>query len=256
MKHRPMLRPRRNKIIEYLEAKGEMTVVELAELLRATPMTIRTDLAALEEQGRLIRHHGGAVAVEKKTIFPVASKEVIRQREKEKIAFRALGMIEPDNLLLLDTGSTVVEVAKIVSRVEPVTVITCSLFVLSELYSKPRVTVTLLGGDVSRNECVLYGPVTEQNFSHITADIAIMGADGITEKGGFGSNSLVGARIPELMIKSARKKVVVADKTKLGKNAKISYAQPKDIDVLITTAAEDDETVCFLKTQGVEVIHV
>ena len=148
---------RYEKIMEVLLTQKEVTVAQLSESLGVTGKTIREDLAKLEEQGLLVRVHGGAVLAQSDQYGILPSKEPLTKHadEKKGIALLALHHIQEGDIIALDGGSTTLEIARRLEN-RPLTVITNDVYIISELAAKDQIRLVVPGGYRVRN--MLAGP--------------------------------------------------------------------------------------------------
>ena len=179
MKHLPSA-ARQTQIRESFSAQPGISIAELAREFDVSEMTIRRDLSALEAKTHIQRTHGGAVLTERMILeFDYRERREKNRAAKCAIAAEARKLVRPGQRLLLDTGTTTLELAALLADGEDLTVITPSLAVASELQHAAGVEVILLGGVIRRGSPDLTGPVTEQCLEMFAADLAIQGADGI-----------------------------------------------------------------------------
>lgn len=238
---------RQNRIVEMLTANGEVFVQDLSERLEVTTMTIRRDLDLLENEGLLIRTHGGAVISSAGIIefsFKKQSEECAL--EKQAIAKEAAALVEPGMTVVLDTGTTVLEVAKAIGGKRDLKVLTSSLVIASTLYARDNVELVLLGGRARRGNPDLTGWLTEENLKHFRVDTAVLGADGTSRDGVFTSDESV-ARVSQAMITAAARTILVADHTKFGGTAFLRYATWEDFDYVVTDAQVEEDAQRWLR---------
>lgn len=225
---------RLKQILDLLSGKNEMSVGEFAEHFEVTPMTIRRDLDVLEKQGQITRTHGGALLAAPSIVaFSFQSRQQEQMAEKKAIALEAAKRVKPGMTVLLDTGTTTLEVAKALSGISEIKVLTSSLAIASALLSHEGLELVLLGGTVNRNSPDLSGSLTEDNLSTFRADIAFAGTDALDEKGLYTRSQEI-ARVSRTMLATAKQTVLVADSGKFGETAFVRFAEWKDIDELIT----------------------
>ncbi|MCA9429493.1 MAG: DeoR/GlpR transcriptional regulator [Candidatus Omnitrophica bacterium] len=230
----PRTHNRHAEIIDHLLEAGEASVLDLAQRFHVSLMTIRRDLAQLETAGKLTRTHGGAV-LSKAGIVEFAFQEQGRQRAAEKcaIAKEAAGWIEPGMSVSLDSGTTTLEVAKALSTIQPLTVLTSSLAIASVLYACEGIELVLLGGTVRHGSPDLTGWLTEENLREFHVDLAIVGADGVTSKGAF-TRHVDQTRVCQAMLAGAKRSLLTADSSKFGNPAFTRFAKLTDFDGIIT----------------------
>lgn len=247
------MNPRHQKILDRLHAQGEVAVQELAEAFGVTPMTIRRDLDFLAEQNRLTRTHGGAMRSSSAVIeFAFLERSRERIAEKQAIARAAAALVEPGMTLVLDTGTTTLEVARAIAGVPDLTVLTSSLAIASALYGRENLSLILLGGGVRRNSPDLSGPLTEDNLRRFRTHLAILGADALDCDGLYTSDQAIAA-VSRAMIASAEETVLVADSDKIARRAFVHFAEWPDITHLVTDGGVGEDERRWLAKSGVDV---
>lgn len=241
------MKRRHAKILEALAVTGEATVQQLAARFGVSVMTIRRDLAKLEALGELTRTHGGAMLTRAGVIeFSFKEKAERNAGEKRGIAREAAGLVSSDMTLILDTGTTTLEVARAIADIPRLTVLTSSLAIASALYGRQNITLVLAGGAVRTGSPDLSGWLTEENMKRFRVDVACIGADGADQEGVSTTDADV-ARVSRAMIASAREIILVADHTKFEKPAFVPFASWKDIDRVITDSTMAAGTRAWLE---------
>jgi DeoR/GlpR family transcriptional regulator of sugar metabolism len=219
-----------------LQAGRPVTVTKLAARFRVTPATVRRDLDELQAAGRLERTHGGAVLSKPGRIeFQLRRREEVMADAKRAIAAAAAKLVTPGMTVTLDTGTTTLEVARALSGIDNLRVLTSSLAVAAALHSFEGIRLVLLGGEARHNEPDLFGELTEENLQRFRVDIAFIGADAVAADGVF-TNSPEVARVSQAMIRGARRCVLVADSSKFGERAFYRFSGWEKIDTVITDA--------------------
>lgn len=244
---------------------GEASVQDLSEWLGVSQATIRRDLNALGEAGRISRVRGGGRAVaaaagaersadEEPDERPF--QEVARASHPSKVlvARRAAELVSDGDIVVLDIGTTTALIARHL-RGRRVTVVTASLAVLDELRDDPAVELVLLGGTLRRSYHSLVGPITEAGLHRLRASIAFIGTSGISRDGTVLDTTIVEVPVKRAIIDSAARIVLVADETKFPGTGLLSVCGPEAIDTLIATQASDPVTLRTLTELGIEVIH-
>jgi len=228
------MKKRHADILEILDPVEETSVRQLAETLSVSLMTIRRDLALLAHEGRVMRSHGGAMLSQTGSIeFDFGEKSKKRTAEKSTIAREVAKMIEPGMTISLDTGSTTLEVARVISGTVGVTVLTSSLAVASVLYIKENIELILLGGKVRKGIPDLSGPLAEENLARFRVDLAVLGADAVSEDGLFTTDVGI-SQVSRAMIDGAEKRVLAVDSSKFGNMALIRFADWDCIEHVVT----------------------
>ena len=224
---------RQQQILDLLSTQREVTVAELTERFQVTRMTIRRDMNALEKQGQITRTHGGAIlAAPAVASFAFQDRHQSHMPEKLAIAKAAAKLVVPGMTVILDTGTTTLEVAKRIAGISGLRVLTTSLAVASELFGNEKLELIILGGTVSHGSPDLTGLLTEENLKGFRADLAFLGTDGV-DAGGLYTKFQSIASVSKAMIASAQKSILVASHTKFGKPAFVRFAKWKDLDSVI-----------------------
>ncbi len=215
-------------------------------------MTIRRDLALLEEDGQLIRTLGGAVLpmpLVKET--PFQTKETHHMAQKREIAAKALQLIEEGQTILLDSGTTTLELARMLHTFNTLTVITNDIKIAAELVES-ELQVMIIGGEMQNRIGAIYGSQAIRFVENIHVDLFFLGAHAIDVNTGVTSPSFEKSFLKEKMIHAAESTWLLADASKIGKK---SFAKVCDIHTL-TGLITDDELDGHLKEQLCEMMEV
>jgi DeoR family fructose operon transcriptional repressor len=244
---------RQKKIFDYLKKVEFASLEDLSTQLDVSVSTVRRDLTILEGGGKLRRTHGGArLAIPESDEFAFASRDVHQFNEKESIGRAVAKLIGPNQTVIMDAGSTVYHVAK---YLEPMTphIVTNSLPIANHYAANHQVEVIVSGGVIYPRLGVMVGPLAIHAFSEINADVAIMGAGGITLTGISNSHVLL-IDIQLAMIKAARKVIFCIDHTKIGRHSLTRLCDLDQVDTIVTDAAAPPELIAQIRAKGVEVI--
>jgi DeoR/GlpR family transcriptional regulator of sugar metabolism len=248
---------RQLRIKERLADQPGISVSEIARELGVSEMTIRRDFATLEDRAHLQRTHGGAVLSQKMMLeFDYRERRERNGAAKRAIAREARKLIKPGQRLILDTGTTSLELAALLKDGQDLTVITPSLAVASELQHAPGVEVVLLGGVIRRGSPDLTGPVTEHCLELFAADLAFQGADGISDDGIIYNSDLRLARVDKMMRRMAKESCLLADHTKLGTTALAKCGSLADVHYFITDHKAPETTLRRFSRLGPKIITV
>lgn len=247
---------RQSKILEMILETGEVTVNRLAKRFNVSEMTIRRDLVCLERQGELIRTHGGAVVSKSGAIeFEFHRKGRQFAREKQAIAREAVKLVQPGMTVTLDTGTTTLEVAKALTGIHPLTVLTSSLAIASALYAFNRIELVLLGGTARKGSPDLTGWLTEENLKRFRVNLAFVGSDSVSPEGLFTTDMNV-ARVSQAMIAGADLTILVVDRSKFEKTSFVRFALWNEIDCTIVDSGLSAKARKWLKTKSRQVTYV
>jgi DeoR/GlpR family transcriptional regulator of sugar metabolism len=215
---------RLDKILALLAGREEASVAELAAHFKVASMTIRRDLDLLAGQGRITRTHGGAILAAPAVVaFAFQERRQSRMAEKQAIARAAAKLVQPGMTVILDTGTTTLELARALGGVPRLKVLTSSLAIASALLAHDDVELVLLGGTVSQNSPDLSGALTVDNLAAFRAQLAFVGADG-ADADGFYTRDLGIAQVSRAMIASAERAILLADSGKFGTRAFVRIA--------------------------------
>ncbi len=248
---------RRAKIIEYLESKGQVNVSELSKEFKVSEVTIRNDLAQLEEKGLLIRSRGGAIRSQRVGVdykFYEKSKKYLK--EKQAIGKKTAELIKDNDTIIIDSGSTTMEVAKNLSRFKNLTVITNALNIASLLVNYENIKVIMLGGILRRNSLSLVGPIAENSIKNYFCDKLIIGVDGIDSEYGISTPNIEEAQLNKLMIEISKEVIVVTDSSKFTRRSFAFIAPISKIDVVVTDSNIPSKEYEALINSGVKVYTV
>lgn len=246
---------RRVHIRNLVASHGECSVEQLAQELGVSGMTVRRDLQALCEDGRLIRTHGGATLGERATFEFTFLDRVNKNREaKTAIAQVAVGLIGESCSVMLDGSTTTLAIARQLRGRSGLTVITTSLPAAAELQHEPGVDVLLTGGYIRSASPDLTGSLAEANLELLRAEIAFLGADAVDTEGNVFTNPPDNSAVLLKMVASAGRVFVVADHTKLACTALRCFGQLTQWAGLITDEACDPQFVEQLRELGINVI--
>lgn len=249
------MNPRHQRILEQLQLRREVTVQELAQQLKVSLITIRRDLEQLEREGALTRTHGGAVFSKSSVVeFAFLERAQERTAEKQTIARYLATVVRPGMTIILDTGTTTLEVARAIAGISRLRVITTSLAIASALHAYDNIELVLPGGIMRHHSPDLSGPLTEENLRQFHAELAVIGADAVTPEGLYTSDMGI-ARISGAMIDCAGETWLVADSSKFSSRSFIKFADWSAITHLVTDAGITEQEREWIAT-GVSELHI
>jgi len=226
---------RRAEILEVLQEKGEISVLTLSQRYKISDVSIRNDLAHLEKKGLLIRTRGGAIKSQ-----PVNFDLNLNQRlktnykEKQRIGKKAIEYIRDNYTIVMDNGSTVLEVARNLKGLKNIKLITNSLPIADLVADYPGIDVIIPGGEMRAEMRSLVGSMAEKSILNYHCDIAFLGADGIHIDMGISTPQIEEAALSEKMIQISNQVIVVSDSSKFGRKSFVKFGDLKDIDIIIT----------------------
>jgi DeoR family transcriptional regulator of aga operon len=243
-------------ILERLSENGGVGVSELSRELATSPATVRRDLRLLEQQRLLSRTHGGAVAHGVLYELPLRYRGARHGEEKRRIASAAAEGVEEGMVVGLTGGTTTTEVARALSEIRRLTIVTNSLSIAAELAVRPNLKLVLTGGVARPESYELIGPLAEATLSGLNLDLAIVGVDGISATAGLTTHHETEASTNRALIARAERTIVVTDSSKIGRAAFARIVHARAVEQLITDPNADEDEVARLGELGVRVTTV
>ena len=255
---------RLDRIAALLRERRTIAISELSAMFAASEATIRRDLTKLERQGLLERTYGGAVSLYFPSLnAPLSMQALHLVPEKQAIALAAAELVSDDETIVLDAGTTIVQLAHALKNRRNLTVITNSTRVMNEIYGREGVTVIVTGGEIStphelppQGDLIMTGPVAEATLRRFRPSKAFLSTAGITLSDGLTITSFPQTQIKQLMIEISTKVILLTDSPKFGH---VSYSVVAPVDVLdrvITDSSIKPEDRTALESRGIDVIVV
>ncbi len=234
---------RRQQISALVRERGSVQVAPLAQRFGVSMQTIRKDLHYLEKRGVAERSYGGAISADAVNVIAEPALEAKRASnidEKARIGALAASMVKPGESIVLDSGTTTLQIAHHLPDDEDITVLTNDLDILCALAQKERIGVVMLGGALRRRNRAFYGAQTESALEDLHVDKLFLGVDGFDFERGITTHFEPEAMLNRKMAKAARQVIAVTDKTKFGKVCLHRILSVGEIDDLITDAEDSD----------------
>lgn len=247
---------RKKRILELVSRNRSVQITELTELFDVSVMTIRRDLAELEEKKYIKRVYGGAVLNEEELNKPYFPRAAINSITKGLIARRAVEFIHDGDTVFLDLGTTVLSVSRYLEGKRRLSVITCSIPVVNELEKYDDITVYSLGGELKRENHAFLGAGTEAEVEKYCADIAFIGVAGISFDFGLTNFYHQTASLCNKLMRHSKKVILLADSSKFGKAKPAVVGKLSDIDMIITDDGIPDAYLEAFQHMNVEVVMV
>lgn len=247
---------RKARILELLRQDGKVSVDQLVEAFGVSAPTIRADLGALEQRRLLRRTHGGAMPVET-TLYepPFTEREQAQRDEKRRIARAAAERVRDHETVLLDAGTTIVEMARFIRNRRGLTVVTNSLPAAFELAEADH-NVVVIGGQFHAERRATLGPLATDFLRDMHVDRAFIGVNGVSEDAGWTVVDFDAVQVKRAMMARSREVVVVADHSKLGEATFASIGPLNAAHVLITDTPIERATLrSALEKAGVMIVN-
>jgi len=246
---------RRDKILELIREDGHAKVTNLSRIFKVTEVTIRQDLESIEKDGFIIREHGGAYLKDidmNVRNFELQNKD--NMAEKQLIARKALEFIQDGDTIILDSGSTTTEMAKLISGYRNLTIITNALNIAIILGAQTGINVVVTGGEFKAPTISLTGQKAADFFQNLHVDKLFLATAGIALKSGLTYPGISDICVKRAMIESADVTYLVADSTKIGKSSFASLGALSLIDYLITDSKIKPDDIEWLKSHDVQFV--
>lgn len=246
---------RKMKILEFIKDNDKVSVLKLCDYFNVSGSTIRNDLRELESSNLLKRTHGGAMT-KSKTGFELDSqhKEGQNQTEKERIAETALDLIEDGDTIILDTGTTTLELAKRLSSKRNLTVMINDIQIARCLEEIEDINIIFIGGAIRKKFHCTVGTLGTKMISGLAVDKAFMATNGISLKKGATTPDVNQAETKKAMITISNKIIVLCDNSKIGRSSFAQFADIKQVDIIITDDGIDNKLRQGFELYGIEVM--
>ncbi len=246
---------RQAKILELIEEHGKVEVPDLSRRLSASEVTIRKDLKELQSRGLLRRAHGGAVRAETVSADPsLQIKAALHADEKRRIGQAAAALVSDGESLILDSGTTTLQVARHLKTCRGLKVITNALNVATELIGADEVEVILLGGMLRQNSASLVGQFAEEMLRQFSVDKLFLAVDAVDLEFGLSTPNLDESRVNQAMVRAAKERILVADSSKFGRRSLSRIVPLADINKIVTDRGLSQSMQVALKELGIEII--
>ncbi|TVY07928.1 DeoR/GlpR family DNA-binding transcription regulator [Paenibacillus cremeus] len=248
---------RKMRIIEYVRLQRVASVAKLAAEFEVHEATIRRDLAELEQEGALKRTHGGVI-VQQLTQGepPFNERSNVRLDEKVRIGHMAASLVEDGDHIIIDSGTTTLQIAKNLVHRSNLTVVTNDINVAAELRDAPGVKVMVTGGELYPSSYMLNGMFTNQVLGQLHVSKAFIGTPAVHPKHGLTHPEAQLVLAKQGMIAAAQEVIVVADESKIGKLSLHAVAPSSAIHTLITGKDVSEIEAKPFRDSGVNVILV
>jgi DeoR family transcriptional regulator, fructose operon transcriptional repressor len=230
---------RRAGLLEALKA-GEVDVDDLARRFHVSASTVRRDLQQLSKANAVHRTYGGAILNGRAAETTLEQRLEVQGREKQAIARAALDLIEDGDTLILDAGSTVAAFGRLLGQ-RRLRIITNNLSLLPFLAKAPDIELVVLGGALRATSMSTVGPLACEALRRMTANRAIVSADGVVSGRGLCEADLDQVALKSLMMQQSNEVVVLADAGKLGRAEQTAWASLPPHWTLVTDAGLSDE---------------
>ena len=245
---------RKLKILDRLNQNKKVTVTELVHLFKVSSATVRSDLRELNDKGQIIRTHGGAIIETGAGFEPdTEQKRDLDLAAKQQIAGIAIDLVNNGDTVIFDTGTTTLELAKLLNQRHRITAVTNDFEITRVLEDMNSISVVMLGGELRKNFHCTVGAAGIKMLAQLSVDKAFMGTNSLSISKGASTPNIQQAEIKKAMIASAKKVILLCSNSKLGRDSFAHFASLDQIDSLIIDKLDVDEKFEF-EERGVEVL--
>lgn len=247
---------RQEKILQFINESKKAYTEQLAQHFSVSKVTIRRDIDILAKKGFIFKTHGGAVSSNRTFLheIPYSGKAVVNAAAKKAIGYAAAQLIEQGDIIILDSGSTTMEIAKNINK-NDVTVLTNDIKIAMELAKKPDIHVMVCGGSLNNSVFTLTGNNSVDFFKKIHVNKTFLGCDAVDIGFGISNRTYEEVDIKLAMIKAADEVIMVTDNSKLDKRVFVFLCEISVIDKLVINEIDDRNRKVFLEN-NVELIIV
>jgi len=254
---------RRLEIRKKITDSGSSSVTNLANFFKVSELTIRRDLKKLELEGHLEKVHGGAIFKGTAVDYSPDYLEDIKlfKKEKDKISIEAAKRIKDNDTIIIESGTTCLYLVNHIQKINSLTVFSASVPIAYKLWKKSlnfkNLEINTCGGLIEKKSNTLIGSQAVNYFNNINADIAFIGAIGISiEKMSILTNSLLDADVTQSIIQSSKKNILLSDSSKFLKNARYAITSLKSFNEIITDSGLSSEMLREAKKKNIKITVV
>lgn len=248
---------RHKVILEQLKQDGYVKVQDLSKKLNVSEVTVRKDLKYLESKKMLYRNHGSASSLS--SIISdkhIDIKEKLQIEEKKAIGIEARKLLEPNDKIIIASGTTLLSFANEINPETNLTVITSSVKVSLSLCYNPNIEIIQLGGIMRKNSVSVIGYYAENVLQSLSCNKLFLGVDGIDLEYGLTTSDMSEARINQQMIEAAQKVIVLTDSTKFEKRGFCKICDINRINHIITDKNAPSNIIEMIRERDIEVTLV
>ncbi len=247
---------RRKSILDQINENGQVFVADLSKEFEVSEVTIRNDLEQLENKNMLLRARGGALKVDGNVSkdYNISEKNMLHYEEKVRIGKKAAQLINENETIIIDSGTTTKEIAKNLGHLNEVTVITNALNIINQLTQYNNINIIVPGGHLRKNSQSMVGPFAEKNMSNLFVDKVFIGVDGFDTKSGIYTPNIEEANFNEIMIKNSKEAIVVCDSSKFQRRSLAFICNTSNIHCVVTDSGIPNDDKKRLEDSGIKVI--
>jgi DeoR/GlpR family transcriptional regulator of sugar metabolism len=244
-------------IRQLIYEKSMATVAELAKRCNVSEVTIRRDLINMEQDGIISRVRGGAILVHSASDYLMKCFEkqcILHHAEKQLIGAAAAALVKSNETIIIDHGSTALELVKNLAKVQGLTVFTPSILIAEKLEGYNAITTILTGGTLRTIASCLLNPMLDKSLQSVVASKAFLGVDAISVQHGLTTSNFAEADVKKTLISHAQEVIVLADSSKLDQVSPAFIAPLEQVHTLVTDDKADDSIVEVYRRLNIKTI--
>lgn len=241
-----------------LKETSKVSIENICRKFEVSEVTVRKDLTILQDRNLLVRVRGGAIRLPETDNggdVPISSKKLYHYREKRAIGKLAASLINEGETILLDSGTTTLEIAKNLHDFQKLTIITNAINVALELLKYKRFNVILLGGHLRETSQSTVGPLTESNLKVFYCDKLFLGVDSFNIECGLSTHNIEEANINQAMLTMAKEIIAVLDASKFNKRSFVFIAPVNKVNSIVTDSGIPGNVRSQLASMGID-MHI
>lgn len=243
------------KIENLIKQNDFCSIIEISVKFNISKATVRRDLQILADKNVLRQVRGGATSLVSGTALEpsYSVKKSINHEEKTRVGERAVELVREGETIIIDSGSTMVEMAKALKNKKNITVATNDILIANELVHFKDINLTVIGGDIRKNYYTMYGYIALLALEHINADKVFLGVDAIDCTKGCMITNTEEVVIKKAMMAAAKERIVICDHSKFTNLAFIKLCQINEIDRIITGQELDSNIYNLFLEKGINI---
>ena len=244
---------RLNSILEMISTSGRTTVSDLSDAFNISQVTIRKDLKQLEQEGKIIRTHGGAILSEEIGSHVVFDKRKVKNREKKiLIGEKAASLVSSGDVIFIDASTTTVEMCPYLLDIHSLTVVTNSIEIAYNLGNAPACNVVILGGGIKKETLSVIDDEIETTFSRWHFDMAFFGGWSFSIQDGMTDIPGILIQQKKIIASKSRLRVGLVDSSKVGRGSLDTFISSEELDILVTNSDVDKDFIEGVKSTGTQ----
>jgi DeoR family deoxyribose operon repressor len=255
-------RQREIEILEFLKRINFATVKEIADEVQVSEMTVRRSLKQLQNEDLLKLIHGGAILnnnvpkVDKEHAYSLLEEGSANQEQKIRIGQKAASIVEPNDIIIIDSGTTTEYLAHFIPDDFPLTILCYTMNVLFEVYKRKSSNIIFAGGHYHPNTMMFESSEGIQLIKHLRANKVFIGATGINRNLGVTCSNSCEPEVKRAALNSSLTRILLADSSKFGKVKTCYFAEIAEFDTIVTDDGSPGEYLELLQQLGKTVLVV